>query len=81
MVEGMVQDVESAKALAMGLAVGLGMIGPAIGIGLVASKAVEAIGRNPEASGKIITNMFIGIAFTEALAIFALVVGFIIKFT
>ncbi len=42
---------------------------------------LEAIGRNPEASGSIVANMFIGIAFTEALAIFALVVGFIIKFT
>ena len=47
---------------------------------MLATKALEAIGRNPEASGKIQTTMFIGIAFTEALAIFALVVGFIIKF-
>ncbi len=68
------------KAIGMALAVGLGMIGPGIGIGILVSKALEAIGRNPEASGKIQTTMFIGIAFTEALAIFALVVGFIIKF-
>ena len=54
--------------------------GPSIGIGILVSKALEAIGRNPEAAGKIQTNMFIGIAFTEALAIFAIVVGFIIKF-
>jgi F-type H+-transporting ATPase subunit c len=59
----------------------LGVIGPGIGIGLIVARALEAIGRNPEASGKIQTTMFIGIAFTEALAIFALVVGFIIKFT
>lgn len=65
----------------MGLAVGLGVIGPSIGIGLVVAGALEAMGRNPEASGKLITNMFIGIAFTEALAIFALVIGFIIKYT
>jgi len=65
----------------MGLAVGLGVLGPGIGIGLIAGRALEAIGRNPEARGVIITNMFIGIVFTEALAIFALVVGFIIKFT
>ena len=74
-------DIESAKVLGMALAVGLGVIGPGIGIGLVAGHALEAIGRNPEAQGRIITNMFIGIAFTEALAIFALVIGFIIKYT
>jgi F-type H+-transporting ATPase subunit c len=74
-------EIESAKVIAMGLAVGLGMFGPALGIGLIAGRALEAIGRNPEARGPVITNMFIGIAFTEALAIFALVVGFIIKFT
>lgn len=73
-------EVEAAKALGMALAVGLGVIGPGIGIGIIAGKALEAIGRNPEASGKIIANMFIGIAFTEALAIFALVVAFIVKF-
>ncbi len=74
------ENLEAMKALAMAIAVGLGMLGPGIGIGLLVSKALEAIGRNPEASGKIQTTMFIGIAFTEALAIFALVIGFIIKF-
>lgn len=73
-------ELEAVKALGMALAVGLGMIGPGIGIGILVSKALEAIGRNPEASGQIQTTMFIGIAFTEALAIFALVIGFIIKF-
>ncbi len=74
-------DIESAKLIGMGLAVGLGVIGPGIGIGLVVAGALDAMGRNPEASGKIITNMFVGIAFTEALAIFALVIGFIIRYT
>lgn len=74
-------DLESAKTLGMAFAVGLGVIGPGVGIGLIVAKAVEAIGRNPEASGKVQATMFIGIAFTEALAIFALVIGFIIKFT
>ena len=74
-------ELESAKALGMALAVGLGVLGPGIGIGLIVSKALEAIGRNPEAAGKIQTTMFIGIAVTDALAIFALVIGFIIKFT
>lgn len=74
-------DIESAKVLAMALAAGLGVIGPGIGIGIVVGKALEAMGRNPEASGKIQATMFIGIAFTEALAIFALVIAFIVKFT
>ena len=74
-------DVEAAKTLGMALAVGLGVIGPGIGLGLLVGKALEAIGRNPEASGKIQTTMFIGIAFTEALAIFALVIAFILKYT
>ncbi len=73
-------EIESAKVLGMALAVGIGVIGPGIGIGLIVAKALEAIGRNPEAAGKIQATMFIGIAFTEALAIFALVIGFIIKF-
>ncbi len=74
-------DINSAKTIAFALVVGLGVIGPGIGLGILVSKALEAIGRNPEASGTIQTTMFIGIAVTEALAIFALVVGFIIKFT
>ena len=74
-------DVDAAKIIGMALAVGLGVIGPGIGIGIVVGKALEAIGRNPEASGSIQTTMFIGVAFTEALAIFALVVGFILKFS
>ncbi len=65
----------------MAIVVGIGVIGPALGIGNLVGKALEALGRNPEASGKIMSTMFIGVAFTEALAIFALVVGFIIKFT
>jgi len=74
-------DLASAKLLGMALAVGLGVIGPGIGIGIIVSGALEAIGRNPEAQGRITPLMFIGIAFTEALAIFAIVIGFIVKFT
>jgi len=74
-------DIESVKTLAMALAVGLGVIGPGIGIGIIVGHALEALGRNPEASGKIQATMFIGIAFAEALAIFALVIGFIVKYT
>ena len=73
-------DVEAAKILGMAIVVGLGVIGPGIGLGILVSKALEAIGRNPEAAGQVQTTMFIGIAVTEVLAIFALVIGFIIKF-
>ena len=73
-------NADALKAIGMGLAAGLGVVGPGVGIGILVSKALEAIGRNPEASGKIQATMFIGIAFVEALAIFALVVAFLIKF-
>ena len=73
-------DAAAAKDIAMGIAIGLGAIGPAIGIGLIAGNAVQAIGRNPEAASKIQTNMILGMAFAEAVAIYALVVALIIKF-
>ncbi len=74
-------DLESAKNIATALAIGLGVIGPGIGIGIIAGKAVEALGRNPEAEGNVRATMILGIAFTEGLAIFALVIALIIKFT
>jgi len=73
-------DPESMKMLAAALAIGLGSIGPALGIGILASKAMEAIGRNPEAASKIQTAMILTAAFCEAIAIYALVVALIIKF-
>ncbi len=73
-------DAEAARLLAAGLAIGLGAIGPGIGIGIVASGALQSIARNPDVSGEITTNMFIGIAFAEALAIFGLVVSLILLF-
>jgi F-type H+-transporting ATPase subunit c len=73
-------DVEGMKALAAALAIGLGAIGPGIGIGLIGSKAMEAIGRNPEAMGDIRTNMILAIVFAESVAIYALVVALLIKF-
>lgn len=71
---------EGLKLLASGLAIGLGAIGPGIGIGILVGKALESIGRNPEAEGQIRTNMILGVAFAEAIAIYALVVALIIKF-
>ena len=73
-------DADALKSIAMAVAAGIGVLGPGIGIGMLVSKALESIGRNPEAAGKIQATMFIGIAFVEALAIFALVVAFVIKF-
>ena len=70
----------SVKALAAGLAIGLGVLGPGIGIGLLGSAAMNAIGRNPEARGPILTNMILAIAFAEALGIYALVVAAILLF-
>ncbi len=65
--------------LAKALAIGLGAIGPGLGIGFIGAKAMEAIGRNPEASGKILVPMLLSIAFAEAVAIYALVVAFTIS--
>jgi len=73
-------DIEVAKLIGMAVAAGLGVLGPGIGIGLIGGKAMEAIGRNPEAAGKITSNMILAIAFAEALGILAIVAAFIIKF-
>jgi F-type H+-transporting ATPase subunit c len=73
-------SVEAARALAAGLAIGLGALGPGIGIGLLAFGAMQAIGRNPEASGLVQVNMILAIAFAEAIAIYALVVALVIIF-
>jgi F-type H+-transporting ATPase subunit c len=64
--------------LAKALAIGLGAIGPAIGIGIIGGKAVEAAGRNPEVISQIRTLMILAIAFAESIAIFALVISLII---
>lgn len=69
-------DVESMKLLSKALAIGIGSIGPGIGIGLIGSKAMEAIGRNPEATGKLFVPLLLSMAFAEAVAIYALVVSF-----
>lgn len=68
------------KNFAVALTIAIGAIGPALAIGMLASRAMEAIGRNPEAAPKIQTAMILAIAFAEAIAIYALVVALIIKF-
>jgi F-type H+-transporting ATPase subunit c len=71
---------EALKNIGAGLAIGLGGLGPGIGIGMLAAKAMESLGRNPEAAGPIQQNMILAIAFAEAIAIYALVVAVIIVF-
>jgi len=67
------------NGLGVALAIGLGAIGPGIGIGIAAGQAFSAIGRNPEAEPLIRLNMFIGLAFAEAIAIYALVIAFVLS--
>ena len=76
----MLLEKDSIQLLSAALAIGIGSIAPAIAIGMLGGKAMEAIGRNPEASGKIQSAMILAIAFAEAIAIYALVVALIIKF-
>jgi F-type H+-transporting ATPase subunit c len=65
--------------MAKAIAIAVGAIGPGLGIGMIGAKAMEATGRNPEASGKILLNMLIAAAFAEAIAIYALVIAFSIS--
>jgi F-type H+-transporting ATPase subunit c len=69
---------ETLKTLAAGLAIGLGALGPGIGIGILGYGAMQALGRNPEARGAIQINMILGIAFAEAVAIYALIIAIIL---
>jgi len=71
-------DKASAAAIGAGFAYGLAAIGPGIGIGYLVGKSVEAMARQPEAAGMVRTTMFLGIAFTEALALIGFVVFILI---
>ena len=73
-------EAESMKLLAAAIAIGLGSLGPGVGIGVLGAAAMNAIGRNPEARGPILTNMILAIAFAEAIAIYALIVAFLLLF-
>jgi F-type H+-transporting ATPase subunit c len=68
------------KYIGAGLAIGVGSIGPALAIGMLAAKAMEGIGRNPEAQPQIQSSMILAIVFAEAVAIYALVVAIMIGF-
>jgi ATP synthase F0 subunit c len=71
--------VFAAKLIGAGLAM-IGVLGPGIGIGVVASGAVQAMGRNPDVAPLVQQNMILGIVFAEAVAIYALVVALILLF-
>jgi F-type H+-transporting ATPase subunit c len=73
-------DASTFKLLAAGLCMGLGAIGPGIGVGLVGMGALNALGRNPEARGQIMTYMILAIAMAEAIAIYALLITILIAF-
>ncbi|KKW45116.1 MAG: ATP synthase subunit c [Parcubacteria group bacterium GW2011_GWB1_56_8] len=73
-------DEATTKIVMTGLTVALGGLMPALAIGLLSAKAMEAIGRNPEAADSVRTTMILGLAFAEAIAIYSLVISLIIRF-
>lgn len=75
-----ITDIKAVRFIGGALAIGLGAIGPGIGIGLAVNGALEALGRNPEAEGAIRSTMIIGAALAEAVAIYAFVIAIIILF-
>jgi F-type H+-transporting ATPase subunit c len=73
-------DLEAAKLLGAGLAMGLGAIGPGIGLGLIGNAMLQGVARNPEAQGRMFTNMILMAGLTEAVAIYALVIAILLIF-
>ena len=73
-------DQATMQQLAAAIAIAIGALGPGLGLGMIGSKAMEALGRNPEAADQIFTPLILSLAFTEAIGIYALVVALIIKF-
>ena len=74
-------DVDTMRLLATAITIGVGVIAPAIAVGMIGAAALNGISRNPEATSKIQTNMILAIAFAEALGIYELVIALILKFT
>ena len=71
-------DPAAMKLLAVGLAASVGLLGPALAIGLIGYSALQGIARNPEASGPIMTNMILVTAFAEAIGIYALIIAILL---
>jgi F-type H+-transporting ATPase subunit c len=74
----MALDPETTRVIMKAATIALGGVFPAIAIGKTASKAMESIGRNPESADKLFVPMLLGMAFAEAIAIYALVITFIL---
>jgi F-type H+-transporting ATPase subunit c len=75
-----ITEAEAVKWFAAGIAIGLGALGPGLGIGLAVRGAMEALGRNPEAEAAVRTTLIIGAALAEAVAIYAFVIAIILIF-
>lgn len=75
-----ITEVEGARYIGSAIAIGIGGLGPALGIGLAVRGAMDALGRNPEAANEIRTTMIVGAALAEAVAIYAFVIAIIIAF-
>lgn len=73
-------ELEAVKFWAIAAIMAIGVIGPALAIGIIGFKSVESIGRNPEAASKVQTAMILCVAFAEAIAIYCLVIALILKF-
>jgi F-type H+-transporting ATPase subunit c len=73
-------DPEAAKLIGAGLAIGLGALGPGIGLGLIGNAMLSGVARNPEAQGRMFTNMILMAGLTEAVAIYALVISILLIF-
>ena len=71
-------DAETIKIFTKGITIAIGGLGPALAVGFIGAKAMEAIGRNPESLDKLFVPMLLGMAFAEAIAIYALVITFIL---
>ncbi len=75
-----ITDATAVPYIGAAIAIGIGAIGPGLGIGMAVRGAMEAIGRNPEAAGEVRSTMIIGAALAEAVAIYAFVIAIIILF-
>ncbi len=77
---GSITDPDAVRYIGAALAIGLGAIGPGVGLGMAVRGAMEAIGRNPEASAEIRSTLIIGAALAEAVAIYAFVIAIVVLF-
>ena len=75
-----ITDASAVPYIGAAIAIGIGAIGPGLGIGMAVRGAMEAIGRNPEDAGEVRSTMIIGAALAEAVAIYAFVIAIIILF-